>query len=65
MTTLNPFEMRAEIRLLEDRVWTRRKEFYEKEEREALALTGGPPLRCEPPVRASQPTNKKQAVMVS
>jgi hypothetical protein len=65
MARLNPFEMRAEIRRLEDRLWTRRKELYEEEEREALALTGGPPLRYEPPVRASQPVNKNQAAMVS
>jgi hypothetical protein len=30
-----------------------RKEIYEMSELEALALTGGPSLRYEPPVRAS------------
>jgi hypothetical protein len=64
MARLNPFEMRAEIRRLEDHLWTRRKELYEEEEREALALAGGPPLRYEPPARASQPVSKNQAAMV-
>jgi hypothetical protein len=65
LATLNPFAMRKEIRRLEDRLWSRRAELYAQEEREALALAGAPPLRSVPPARASKPTTRNQAAMVS
>jgi hypothetical protein len=65
LATLNPFAMKKEIRRLEDRLWSRREELYAREEREALALAGVPPLRSGTPARASKPTTKNQAAMVS
>lgn len=65
LSTLNPFAMRKEIRRLEDRLWNRRAELYAQEERAALALAGGPPLRSGPPARASKPATTNQAAMVS
>lgn len=65
LASLNPFAMRREIRRLEDRVWEHRAQLYQQEHEEALALTGGSPLRSDPPVRASKPTTKDQAAMVS
>jgi hypothetical protein len=65
LASLNPFAMRKEIRRLEDRLWSRRAEFYAQEEREALALAGAPPLRSVPPARASKTTTRNQAAMVS
>ncbi len=56
LSTLNPFAMRAEIRRLEDRLWKHREELYQREEREALALAGAPPLRSEAPARATKET---------
>ena len=65
LSTLNPFAMRAEIRQLEDRLWQRREELYQGEEREALAPAGASPLRSEAPARASKPRTRNQAAMVS
>jgi hypothetical protein len=65
LETLNPFAMRKEIRRLEDRLWSRREELYAQEEREALALAGVPALRSGTPARASKPTTRNQAAMVS
>ena len=65
LSTLNPFVMRAEIRRLEDRLWMRREEFYQGEEREALALAGASPLRSETPARANKPNKRNQAAKVS
>jgi hypothetical protein len=65
LSTLNPFAMRAEIRRLEDRLWMRREELYQGEEREALALAGASPLRSEAPARASQPKKRNQAAKAS
>jgi hypothetical protein len=65
LSTLNPFAMRAEIRRLEDRLWMRREELYEGEEREALALAGASPLRSEAPARAIQANKRNQAAKVS
>lgn len=65
LASTNPFEMRKEIRSLEDRFWKRHEQLLEWDRDEALALTGGSPLRSEPPVRAIKPTTKNQAAMVS
>ena len=65
LATLNPFTMRKEIRRLEDRLWSHREELYKEEEREALALAGVPPLRSGTPARASKPSTRNQAAMVS
>jgi hypothetical protein len=65
LSTLNPFALRKEIRRLEDRLWSRREELYAQEEREALVLACAPPLRSVPPARASKPTTRNQAAMVS
>ena len=65
LSTLDPFVMRKEIRRLEDEVWSRRKTLYEEAEHEALALAGVPPLRSGTPARASKPTTKNKAAMVS
>ena len=65
LASLDPFAMRKEIRRLEDRLWSRREVLYEKEEREALALAGAPPLRSEAPARACEPTTRNQAATVS
>lgn len=65
LSTLDPFVMRKEIRRLEDEVWGRRRALYEEAEHEALALAGVPPLRSGTPARASKPTTKNKAAMVS
>jgi len=65
LATVNPFAMRKEIQRLEDRLWSRREALYKEAEREALALAGAPPLRCGSPARASKPTTRNQAAMVS
>jgi hypothetical protein len=65
LATLDPFAMREEIRRLEDRLWSRREALYRAGEEEALALAGVPPPRSVPPARASKPTTKNQAAMVS
>ena len=65
LASINPFEMRRQIRSLEDRFWKRREELLEQDREAALALAGGPPLRSEPPARAIKPTTKNQAAMVS
>ena len=67
LTSHNPFAMRAEIRRLEDRLWKRREELYQGEEREALALAlaGASPLRSEAPARASNQRTRNQVATVS
>lgn len=66
LSTLDPFAMRKEIHRLEDRLWSRRKELYEKRgEEERLALLGAPPLRSEAPKRATKAAIKNQGATVS
>ena len=65
LSTLNPFAMRKEIRRLEDRLWSRRKELYAQEERGSVALAGVPSLRFGPPARAIKPATTNQAATVS
>lgn len=65
MAELNPFAMRKEIRRLENEFWSHRERLYAMEEEEALALAGASPLRSEAPARATKPTTKNKAAMVS
>lgn len=65
LSSIDPFAMRKEIRRLENEVWSRRKTLYEEEARDGLALAGVPPLRSGTPARASKPTTKNKAAMVS
>ena len=65
LSTLNPFALRAEIRQLEDQLWSRREELYKAGELEALALAGAPALRSEAPARATKPSTRNQAARVS
>ena len=65
MAELNPFAMRKEIRRLENEFWSHRVRLYEMEAEEALALAGASPLRSEAPARATKPTTKNKAAMVS
>lgn len=65
MANLNPFAMRKEIRQLEDAFWRHRESLYAMEQREALALVGASALRSESPTRATKPTTKNKAAMVS
>lgn len=65
VATLDPFAMKREIRRLENRLWKRREQLYERERREALALAGVPPLRSGTPARAARKTKKHQVATVS
>jgi hypothetical protein len=65
LSSINPFALRAEIRQLEDQLWSRREELYKAGDLEALALAGAPPLRSEAPARAIKPPTRNQAAMVS
>jgi hypothetical protein len=65
LSTLNPFAMRNEIRRLEDRLWSRRKELYAQEERWRVALAGVPSLRFGPPAMAIKPATTNQAATMS
>jgi len=64
LSEINPFEMRREIRELENNFWMKRKSLYEKENEEELALSGPSPLRCAEPERAKQ-SKINQVVTVS
>ena len=65
MAALNPFAMRKEIRRLENEFWSHRERLYAMEVEEALALAGASSLRSEAPARATKPTTKNKAAMVS
>ena len=60
LSTLNPFAMKKEIRRLEDRLWSRRKELY-AEQSESVALAVAPSLSSGPPARAIKPATTNQA----
>ena len=65
LTSINPFELRKEIRRLEDAFWSHRKRLYEEENEETLALDGASPLSSETPSRAKKNTKQNKAAMVS
>jgi len=57
--------MRKEIRRLENEFWSHRERLYAKEEEESLALAGASSPHSGAPARATRPTTKNKAVMVS
>lgn len=61
----NPFEMRKEIRRLEDRFWTRRTALYAEESEAGLAPAGPSPLRSEGPAGAKKKQPQTQGATVS
>lgn len=65
LSSINPFALRAEIRQLEDQLWSHREELYKAGDLEALALASAPPLRSEAPARAIKPPTRNQAARVS